>query len=76
MKVYKTLYSINNIDDHEVQEYLDKIKCEEINNEKKMCVELLTLEGCKLAIEDMKNNQSSGQNGVPGEFYNVFWHVF
>lgn len=69
MNFYDKLYTSNDIDIVDIQNYLDSINCGKISdNEKEMCDEIPTLNECKTAVENMKNNKSPGQDGLPAEF--------
>ena len=39
-----------------------------------MCDDIPTIHECKTAIDSMKNNKSPGQDGIPAEFYKIFWN--
>ena len=76
IKFYETLYSSDRKDNHvNIQEYLESIDCKQITkSEQKMCDDIPTLQECKMAVDNMKNNKSPGQDGIPVEFYKVFWN--
>lgn len=72
--VYDKLYTGNDIDIVDTQNHLNNIDCEKITNDKKkICDDIPTLNKCKTAVENIKNNISPVQNGLPVEFYKVFW---
>jgi hypothetical protein len=74
-KFYSSLYTSKNVSDLEIEKYLNDINCEKITqSEMEMCDELPKLDECKEAIKLMKNNKSPGQDGLPVEFYKIFWN--
>lgn len=42
-------------------------------NDKKYCENFPTLQECAEAVNGMKNNKSPGIDGLPVEFYKMFW---
>lgn len=42
-------------------------------NDKKYCENFPTLQECAEAVNGMKNNKSPGMDGLPVEFYKMFW---
>ena len=74
-KYYQSLYAKENITANSIKSYLQNI--DNINTLSK--VEANALEGeltdteCLAAINGMKTNKSPGSDGIPMEFYKVFW---
>ena len=74
-KYYQSLYAKENITDNSIKSYLQNI--DNINTLSE--VEANALEGeltdtdCLAAINGMKTNKSPGSDGIPMEFYKVFW---
>ena len=75
-KFYSNLYSDhqpnNNIDN-----YLDKLNVPSLNEEEKeSCEGVLTLPEISNSVKMMKNEKAPGSDGIPVEFYKMFWvHV-
>jgi hypothetical protein len=44
------------------------------NKERQLCDEFPTINECENAIKQMKNNKSPGTDGLPVEFYKIFWN--
>ena len=42
--------------------------------EKGKCEGMLTKAECLQALKSMKSGKTPGSDGLPGEFYNVFWN--
>lgn len=75
MGFYKTLYDTTQPSKDNMQKYLDEINIEYTlsENEKDNCEGMVTKGECKLALNKMKLNKSPGLDGLPVEFYRVFW---
>ena len=72
---YEKLYSKENINDNDIKSYLNDINDnKKLNdNERESLEGKITDKECKEAIQKMKNNKSPGSDGLPVEFYKVFW---
>ena len=56
--------------------YIEKVDCPKLNiQDKEFCDKLPTLDECKDAVLNMKNNKSPGLDGPPSEFYKCFWNL-
>lgn len=42
-------------------------------NNKKYCKNFPTIQECAVAVNGIKNNKSPGIDGLPVEFYKIFW---
>ena len=71
---YQNLYS-SQIKDLECTEYIQQIDVEKcLTNEQSTSLDrVLTLEEFDPVIKEMKENRSPGSDGIPIEFYKVFW---
>ena len=73
---YSSLYSNlgNGINNEDLSAYLDKISIPQIsNNTKIICDDELTLEEIHKAFKSLALNKTPGIDGLPVEFYRVFW---
>ena len=73
---YRNLYSSCIVD--ETNEYDDLFFTEEKNiklteHEQKECDGLLTEAECFASLKTMTSNKTPGSDGLPAEFYKVFW---
>ena len=68
-------YESTDINVNEIGKYFSKINVDNILNEndKEMLELFPTLQECTDALFAMKNNKSPGLDGLPGEFYKIFW---
>ena len=56
--------------------YIEKVDCPKLNTQdKEFCDKLPTLDECKDAVLNMKNNKSPGLDCLPSEFYKCFWNL-
>lgn len=54
--------------------YLDLIDIHNISeNEKEFCDRFPSIQECAKAVPETKNNKSPGMDGLPKEFYKMFW---
>ncbi len=72
-KFYSKLYEKRrNLDG--MDEYLENLNIPSLNeNEKQSCEGLITLAEAASAVKLMKNNKAPGSDGLPIEFYKMFW---
>ena len=73
---YSSLYSDlgKGISNEDLSAYLDKVSIPQIcNNTKIICDNELTLEEIHKAIKSLVRNKTPGIDGLPVEFYRVFW---
>ena len=72
---YENLYKSKNIDSNDIVHYLDDVNCSTLTQyDKDMCAAIHTMDECKAAVDYMKNDKSSGSDGIPTEFYKCFWN--
>ena len=58
-----------------IDSYLKDTECITLSNkERQLCDEFPTINECENAIKQMKNNKSPGSDGLPVEFYKIFWN--
>ena len=75
MEFYQNLYTIHDIDKNLKHYFLNNIpKVDEEDNE--ILDSPLTYDECLLAINQMNNNKTPGNDGLPAEFYKTFFHIF
>ena len=76
-KVYGKLYKSNNINVSDLQDYLKDTHIENIlsDAEKDILEKFSSLDECKAALFDTKENKSPGIDRLPCEFYKHFWEV-
>ena len=74
-KFYSDLYTSRDIPECSIEEYLGKTYMENILNEteQRLCEGMLTIEECTQAVNGMKKNKSPGSDGLPSDFYKMFW---
>jgi hypothetical protein len=78
-KFYSSLYSNKETEDnlnvHLVDKFFpDDAKIPKLNeNEKESCEGMISEEECVKAIKSMQNGKSPGIDGLPVEFYKIFW---
>lgn len=71
---YEKLYKSTSIEDNDISNYLLDIHCPIQNeNEKQNLDTLPSIDECKEAVFNMKNNKFPGLDGIPCEFYKCFW---
>ena len=72
---YQNLYKAENIDDSLVKYFLEDIpKLNEMD--KNICEGLITYDECISAIKEMKDGKSPGIDGLPAEFYKIYFPLF
>ena len=73
---YEQLYTSQNPDQGEISKYISNtnISSKLTEHEKQICEDIPTLKECEEAIKSMKNNKSPGNDGIPVEFYKLFWN--
>ena len=78
-KFYSSLYSNKETEDnlnvHLVDTFFpDDTEIPKLNeNEKESCEGMISEEECVKAIKSMQNGKSPGTDGLPVEFYKIFW---
>ena len=76
VKFYKRLYTSSNPKIEDIKTYLGNTQMDSIlsNIDKDRCEGLITTNECYKVLKHMKNNKSPGLDGIPIEFYKVFWN--
>ena len=74
---YKTLYKSKNIEDENIETYLDSVQLDNIltNEQREILEKEPTMEEIRRAIKQIKENKSPGIDGIPIELYKQFWHL-
>ena len=73
-KFYEKLYTSKEINDKNIDGYLEHINANIIDQkDKKLCEHFPAIEECKDAVMNLKNNKSPGLDELPGKFYKCFW---
>ena len=72
---YQSLYSAQDINIEEIEDYLNNItNIETLSPEESLiCEHEVSIEECSSVINKMGKNKSPGYDGLPSEFYKVFW---
>lgn len=74
-KYYQKLYQDDNISQEDINTYLNDINIKGLTqNDKSVLEGEITDAECKDAVNKMKLNKSPGSDGLPVEFYQVFWN--
>ena len=72
---YENLYKCSNIDQDNIDRFLEEIHTPSLTEQDKLfCDAFPTMDECGEAIKSMKNNKSPGFDGIPVEFYKIFWN--
>ena len=72
---YSNLYKSNNINDADIDNYLQRIDTPVLSDElKNFCEQNPTKLEMKNAVFDMKSGKSPGLDGLNSEFYQCFWN--
>ena len=74
---YTKLYSTNNPNEHDINEYLSNIQDipKLTDNDKVECDKEISYAEIQAALKILKTNKSPGIDGLPGEFYQTFWYL-
>ena len=74
-KFYEKLYNSNYISDASIDAYLESVEniCCLKAEDQYMWDEFPSLQECRGAVFDMKQNKSPGLDDIPNEFYQTFW---
>jgi hypothetical protein len=74
---YETLYSTKQTDAKSADEYIQRLTPEQIltDIEKDSCEGEITMDECKMAVSNLKDNKSPGLDGITSEFYKMFWPI-
>ena len=74
-KFYQNLYAKNDISStDEINQYLSNIITPKLcNNTKQLCEAQITIDEYTKALKGLSNNKTPGSDGIPVEFYKIFW---
>ena len=74
-KFYENLYSSQYPNTDEVKSYIENINVPNILSEKEKedCDSVINVTELENAVKNMKNNKAPGLDGLPVEFYKIFW---
>ena len=75
-RFYTNLYTSANVDSDNIKGYLNNTTFPKILTEEEQgkCEGLLTHNECKEAVDQLRPGKSPGCDGIPAEFYKVFWN--
>ncbi len=72
---YKDLYASKNPKHSDISNFLNNIEIQELSQEQQLtCENDISIQECEDSISKMKSNKSPGEDGLPIEFYKVFWN--
>ena len=72
---YEKLYSDGNCSNDGIEQYLQNVDGPKLSEQsKELCENQISEEEIKKAVSDMQNNKSPGPDGIPIEFYKIFWN--
>ena len=75
---YQTLYTSNNTSPQnfigEDLFFQQNNQCKINDDERQLCEGLLTAAECLESVKTMESNKTPGTDGIPAEFYKVFWN--
>ena len=72
---YKTLYKSQNLKNMHQSDFLTDINSRISESSKNYMDSIITKDELGAALKKMPNNKSPGEDGIPVEFYKVFWNV-
>ena len=72
---YRNLYSDNSkVKNQDIHNYLGQIQTPKIKEQTKInCDSDIDIEECSKAVRDLPNNKAPGPDGIPVDFYKMFW---
>ena len=74
VKFYQNLYTSQEIKDDDICNYLNNVRIRKLNKKDRVsCEGLITLSECKKAVFKMKKNKTPGSDGLPIEWYQMYW---
>ena len=77
-RFYQTLYTSNNTSPQnfigEDLFFQQNNQCKINDDERQLCEGLLTAAECLESLKTMESNKTPGTDGIPAEFYKVFWN--
>ena len=75
-KLYSSILSDNSSNDDIVSKFFpSNLEHPVVSNEgKATCDKILYIDELKESVRKMKNNKTPGVDGIPVEFYKIFWH--
>ena len=72
---YESLYQSNNIDDRDIDDYIENAGIPTLDDDSRNMLDTFpSIMECADAVKKMKNNKSPGCDGLPIEFYKLFWN--
>ena len=73
-RFYQELYSSYHGDDNEVKNFFNVLDIPKLTEKQKhMCEGKILRKECELMLETFQNNKMPGNDGIPVEFYKIFW---
>ena len=75
VEFYKELYKSQMREDTDKSYFLENVDKTISGSSKQFMESIITKEEISKAIKKMPNNKSPGQDGIPVEFYKVYWNV-
>ena len=75
IEFYKELFKAQSLEDTDKSVLLDNVDKQLTGQSKKYMDSIITKEEISNAIKKMPNNKSPGQDGIPVEFYKVYWNI-
>ena len=64
-----------NMTEGECNNYLDSVNIPKLSNStKKVCDGVITMAELEKAVQELQNNKAPGPDGLPAEFYKIFWN--
>ena len=73
-QIYTETSNGNTMSQLDIISYLNKVHVPVISNDSKFLCDLpITFEEVKTAVSSMANNKTPGPDGIPAEFYKMFW---
>ena len=77
-RFYQTLYTSNSCSSQEITGedlfFQQNNQCKISDDERKLCEGLLTAAECLESLKTMESNKTPGTDGIPAEFYKIFWN--
>ncbi len=75
VRFYSQLYTSATTDDSDFCNYLPEVADNCLSQEEaQLCEGKITIDECVVALKTMSNNKTPGCDGIPVEFYKLFWN--
>ena len=72
---YSTLYAAEEGENRDFDEYIDEAQLPVLSEAQKEKLDSpITMSELSLAVKDLKNSKAPGVDGIPADFYKVFWN--